>query len=94
MYTPLEQFEIIKILPFYALGFDLTFTNSSFITLVIFSLIYTSLYFINQHDTVIPNRWQLIIEKIYMFAKNLILENIGSKFFKYFESITIVKMVN
>ena len=90
MHTPLEQFEIIKIIPLNFFGFDLTFTNSGFIALIIFSLIYTSLYFVKQRDKIVPNRWQLIIEKIYLFAKSLISENLGAKYFKYFVYIYLL----
>jgi len=90
MFTPLEQFEIIKLIPLHIGGFNFSFTNSSLIIIIIFSFIYITLNFIVQKSTIIPNRWQLLLEKIFIFAKNLISENIGTKYFQYFIYIYIL----
>lgn len=90
MFTPLEQFEIINIIPLNFFGFNISITNSSFLVLVIFSLMFILLFFVKQKDTIVPNRWQLIIEKIFIFAKSLISENMGTKYFKYFVYIYVL----
>jgi ATP synthase subunit 6 len=90
MFTPLEQFEIINIIPLSFFGFNISITNSTFLVFVIFSLMFTLLFFVKQKDTIVPNRWQLIIEKIFIFAKSLISENMGTKYFKYFVYIYVL----
>ena len=90
MFTPLEQFEIINIIPISIFGLNISFTNSTLIVFVIFFLMYTLLFFVKQKDNIVPNRWQLIVEKIFVFVKSLISENIGTKYFKYFVYIYVL----
>lgn len=90
MFTPLEQFEIINIIPLSIFGLNISITNSTLLVFVIFSLMYTLLFFVKQKDNIVPNRWQLIVEKIFVFAKSLISENMGTKYFKYFVYIYVL----
>jgi ATP synthase subunit 6 len=90
MFTPLEQFEIINIIPLSIFGLNISITNSTLLVFVIFSLMYTLLFFVKQKDNIVPNRWQLIIEKVFVFAKSLISENMGTKYFKYFVYIYVL----
>jgi ATP synthase subunit 6 len=86
----LEQFEIINIIPLSIFGLNISITNSTLLVFVIFSLMYTLLFFVKQKDNIVPNRWQLIIEKVFVFAKSLISENMGTKYFKYFVYIYVL----
>jgi len=80
--SPLEQFEI-----FYIFG---PLTNSALFILLAFILIYHFLYFGTKKGTIIPNRWQSVVELLYLALLNLIKENIGAKGIKYFPFIFII----
>lgn len=80
--SPLEQFEINYIFSY--------ITNSSLFIFLAFSILSYFLYLITKFKTLIPNNYQLIIEIIYTFILDLILENIGKKGIKYFPFIFIL----
>jgi len=80
--SPLEQFEI-----YYIFG---PITNSALFILLAFILIYHFLYFGTKKGTIIPNRWQSVVELLYLALLNLIKENIGAKGIKYFPFIFII----
>lgn len=80
MFSPLEQFEILNILPI--LFFNNTYlsiTNSTIFTLLSLTLIIVVFHLLTLTTKIIPTRWQLIIEEIFLFTKTLIIENIGSQ---------------
>jgi ATP synthase subunit 6 len=85
--SPLEQFEINKIIPFSISWFDLSLTN------IIFTMIISTSIFIFfsrlslKEASIIPNKWQAISEQGYNFVTILINEQIGLKGFKYFPFI-------
>lgn len=86
--TPLEQFDIISILPIFNFkNLYLTITNSTLFTLFTLTLFLISLHFIKLNIKIIPTRWQLIIEEIFLFSKNLIEKNIGPKGLVFFPFI-------
>jgi ATP synthase subunit 6 len=77
IFSPLEQFQIIALIPFGG-SFDLSFTNSSLLMffIVLFS---TFLYSFGTYEsTIAPSRWQSFAEDIYNFALTLVNENINS----------------
>jgi len=78
--SPLEQFEIILLLPFA----NIAFTNSSFGIFLIFVTIILFFYHINLKSYYILTRWQLLAHKVYDFVKGLIVENIGAKYSSLF----------
>lgn len=82
--SPLEQFEIIKIFTLNVFGYDISLTNSALIVFLIFCVIFLWHFFILLSSQVVPTKFGFILENIYLFVKNLILENIGAKFFRYF----------
>lgn len=78
--SPLEQFEIIIIKPFFVLNlFDFSITSLTITVFLIFILIYFFLIFGTYKITIIPNRFQLIIELIYLFIFDIIKEQSGIK---------------
>src|ERR1700740_1136349 len=82
--SPLSQFNINPILSFYLGWIDLSFTNSS---LAILGACFFFILFVTvsaSAATVIPTRWQSVLELLYEFIYNLIQEQIGSKGNKYF----------
>lgn len=81
--SPLEQFEIVPIL-FIFLGNKFVFTNSSYFLVI--SVIITLFFFhlANLNGTLIPNRWQLIVEMIFEFVQNMTFEALGNKGSRFF----------
>jgi len=80
-YSPLEQFEILPI--FNILGI-FTLTNQ-FITLFIIILCLSLFFFLllkpsTQTLYIIPNRWQSMLEILYIVILNMVLENIHGNY--------------
>lgn len=87
--SPLEQFEIYSLIPITinGLGLNISFTNSTlFMMLAVFS-ISVIILFSTQNATIIPNRWQGLIEQIYEFVFDIVYNTIGEKGIKYFPLI-------
>jgi ATP synthase subunit 6 len=88
--SPLEQFQILPIIPIH-LGFiDISITNETIILLIVFFITIT--YFISLVKTnynifnldnktfyLIPNKWQSIIEIIHKMILSLVMDNIKDK---------------
>lgn len=89
-HSPLEQFEIIKIIPIRFGDLDLSFTNSSFFCLLISVIIILFILFSTTNRTIIPNNWQSISENLYEFTYSLVQENIGKAGKQYFPFIFTV----
>lgn len=80
LYSPLEQFEIVKILnislPF---GIDLSLTNSAIIEILGIIIIISFFYLTIKEGLLVPTHWQSIVEIYYEGILNLIKENLGNK---------------
>ncbi len=86
-YSPLEQFEIVQIIPIQLQGLDISFTNSSlFCILILFILVYLFLLS-TSNKTILPNQWQTVTEELYSFILNMVIENVGKEGLKYFPLI-------
>lgn len=86
-YSPLEQFEIVQIVPIQLQGLDISFTNSSlFCILIVFVLTYL-LLLSTSNKTILPNQWQTVTEELYSFILNMVMENVGKEGLKYFPLI-------
>jgi len=79
--NPLEQFQLVPLISIQIGNLDLSFTNSTFFIIwslgVFLLLVYLST--LNGGGSIIPNRWQLIIENIYAVVLGIALDNIGVK---------------
>ena len=82
-YSPLEQFEILPLIPLYLGGIDFSITNETIILIVIFFTVQTFFLFCtNEKDSTlsfIPSRIQVIFEGIYKVIVGLIVDNLGQK---------------
>lgn len=82
-YSPLEQFEILPLIPLYLGGIDFSITNETIILIVIFFTVQTFFIFCtNEKDSTlsfIPSRIQVIFEGIYKIIVGLIVDNLGQK---------------
>ena len=87
MASPLSQFDIKKIIPIEALGYDISFTNSSLAMLSTVILMILFMFFGLNKSSLIPSRSQSILESTYEFIANMIGDNIGPEGLKYFSFI-------
>ena len=103
--TPLEQFEIVPLLPIFLFNLDFSVTNLlliNFVVTIFFGLVVyfsgseavylknTSLYFL-------PNVWQVLVETVYTVVSQLLFDNInleGQKFFPFISVIFIFILFN
>jgi len=81
--SPLEQFEILPIISLNLGNFDFSITNQTIILFLICFFIIT-LFFAGLKPTtnslfIVPNRWQSIIEGMYMLVLAMVTDNIGGK---------------
>nr|WCH57986.1 ATP synthase F0 subunit a [Calliblepharis sp.] len=77
--SPLEQFEIVVLIPLNIQGLNFSITNSSLFLLLalLLILLWTSLSFYK--TKLIPNNWQLLKELIFKITSNIVQDNIGTK---------------
>ena len=87
MASPLSQFEIKKIIPIEAFGYDISFTNSALAMLLTVILMIIFMLFGLNKSSIIPTRSQSILESTYEFIANMIGDNIGKEGLKYFSFI-------
>ena len=87
MASPLAQFEIKRIIPIEAFGYDISFTNSSLAMLVTVLSISIFMFLGLRNLTIIPSKTQSILESSYEFISNMIGDNIGNQGIKYFSFI-------
>ena len=87
MASPLSQFEVKKIIPIEAFGYDISFTNSSLAMLITVAIIIFFMYFASRKLSVIPSRGQSVLESTYEFIAGMIGDNIGQEGMRYFSFI-------
>jgi len=88
LFSPLEQFSIVPLIPLHFGNFYFSFTNSSlfmFLTTAFFLLLCSAVT--SGGGTLVPSRWQSFVEMIYEFVANLVEEQIGQSGKKYFPFI-------
>ena len=78
VFSPLEQFAIISLIPIHLGNFYLSFTNSSLFMLLTISFVLLLFYLVTINGgTVVPNAWQSFVEILYDFVLNLVNEQIS-----------------
>lgn len=85
--SPLEQFQIINLLPFYIhlpLGIDLSLTNSALVEILSVIIFVILLKLTVDTGLLVPAHWQSVIEMYYETILGLVQDNIGKKGYKYF----------
>ncbi len=83
---PLEQFEIVPIVPLHFGSFDISFTNSSLWMVIGTGAIILFFAMATRRASLIPGRLQGMAEVMYEFIADLVRDTIGSdgrKFFPY-----------
>jgi len=85
--NPLEQFEIKKMLDV-DLGFvDASFTNSALFMVLSVAVVGVFLIGGMRQRSLVPGRWQSMVEISYEFVANMVRDNVGSDGRKYFPFI-------
>jgi ATP synthase subunit 6 len=83
--SPLEQFSINILIPFFIQSIDFSFTNSSLILSLTFIFTISLFNAVFSNSKLIPNSWQLILEFLYDFILNQVLtENVKKDSTLYF----------
>ncbi|WP_168694286.1 F0F1 ATP synthase subunit A [Sphingomonas flavalba] len=78
MANPMEQFEIRTLHPLDAMGYDVSFTNSSLWMLVAMVSIAAFLFIGTARPQLVPSRWQAAVEYMYEFVQKMLDENVGA----------------
>nr|AYR06684.1 ATP synthase F0 subunit 6 [Rhodogorgon sp.] len=86
-FSPLEQFEIVTILPLTCLGLNISLTNSSLFLLISTFIIFFWLNLSFFKNNIIPNNWQVLQENFYQLTVNMVRDNLGNKGEYYFPFI-------
>nr|YP_009040924.1 ATP synthase F0 subunit 6 [Pyropia kanakaensis]AIB08144.1 ATP synthase F0 subunit 6 [Pyropia kanakaensis]AIB08202.1 ATP synthase F0 subunit 6 [Pyropia kanakaensis] len=82
--SPLEQFEIIPILPIELFGLNISITNAALFLMlsVALSIFWFSLVIYN--NKLVPRNWQSVKEIFYDITLTLVQDNLGKKGYFYF----------
>ena len=87
--SPLEQFEIISLLPITFFNINIALSNFSLFFGLICFVTFLFLRFCTFQILIIPNKWQFVIETIYSIIGNMVKENVGFKGERYVPIIFI-----
>lgn len=87
LFSPLEQFEIVTLIPLKVGGLNISITNSTLLLIIsiTFGLFWLFMSFYKQN--IIPGSWQLIYESFYKVTLNIVKDNLGKKGEVYFPFI-------
>ena len=87
--SPLEQFEIVPLLPIRLGSFDISFTNSSLMMVLSAALIVilVQLISVDGNGYLVPSRWQSFVESVYTLVLGILGETVGEKGGKFFAFI-------
>ncbi|WP_072394981.1 F0F1 ATP synthase subunit A [Hyphomicrobium sp. CS1GBMeth3] len=80
----MSQFEIKRLIPLEAFGYDISFTNSSLFMVLALVIISGFLIFAMSGRSLVPGRVQSIAEGLYEFIANIVKENLGQEGMRYF----------
>jgi len=77
----LEQFELVQLIPIRIFCWDISYTNSSFFIILGlgFLLLLKKIIFMGGRGSLLPNRWQALLEGVYKFIGETVMDNIGEK---------------
>lgn len=77
--SPLEQFEIVTIIPFTFLGLNFSLTNSSLFLVISIFFLTSFLYLSSYKSSIVPNYWQYMKESLYNVTSSMVKDNLGNK---------------
>jgi len=85
-YSPLEQFEVVPLLPLRRGSFDLSLTNTALMMVRTASLLIgrVQVLSVGGNGSLVPNRWQTIVEGMHGRVLSMVGQTIGPKGSGYF----------
>ncbi len=84
IYSPLEQFDVTPVWSI-ALGDTFALTNTGFFGFIVMFSIFAVLSFGTKNATIVPNRWQTLVEGVFEFVLTMARDTVtGGKAEKYF----------
>jgi ATP synthase subunit 6 len=90
--SPLEQFEITKLIPIRINDLNISITNSSIFLLIIATAL-IGLFFLSTYEsTLAPDRWQALVEQIYIALHKFTEDYLGEDTNKFFPFIFVLFM--
>lgn len=84
MASPLEQFEINRVVPVLVGSADLSFTNSALWMVISAVAVYSFVVFGTSRRAVVPGRLQSLVEMGYEFVAGMIRDNAGKEGMRFF----------
>jgi F-type H+-transporting ATPase subunit a len=91
-HSPMQQFEIERIVPLDIFGYDASFTNSSLFMMIAVGLITGFLLFAMRTGALVPGRMQSVAEVLYEYIANMVRENLGQEGTKFFPWVFTIFM--
>lgn len=88
--SPLEQFEIHSIIPIRLLGIDISITNSTVFGALVVATILGIGWMSSSQSTIVPSRWQSLVEMIYEFVFGILYDTVGEKGVRFFPLVFCV----
>lgn len=78
IFSPLEQFSVLRIFPIFVGSFDFSFTNSSlFFFLAVALVLHLFSMTTENGGKIFPTYWQLIVESFYSFVVSMVQGQLG-----------------
>ena len=84
MITPLEQFEIITLIPLYLAGFDISFTNAALWMCIVAGVVAIVLTWGASSQSLVPTRMQSLAEMSYGFIHDMVVTATGEEGLQFF----------
>ncbi|WP_262695904.1 F0F1 ATP synthase subunit A [Kordiimonas aquimaris] len=86
-HSPIDQFKVKPIAEFQLAGIDVSFTNSSLWMVIVLGLVSVFLIGGMRRSSVVPGRWQSMVELAYEFVAGMVRDNVGKEGKSYFPFI-------
>jgi len=83
LFSPLEQFDVITLIPIWILDLELSITNLA-VTVILVIIFGYILFFYFFRQKLVPKNWQIILENLYLIRFRIVTEQIGHVGFIYF----------
>lgn len=86
-HSPLAQFEVFPLVPLKLAGFDVSFTNSALLMVLVVGFVLTLLLMGSRKSQLVPSRMQSVSEILVQVTANTIRDSAGKDALKYFPLI-------
>jgi len=86
-FSPLEQFDTINLVSLRFCTLDVSFNSILLPLLIVNIFLGLVIYFYGSSFKLVPDFWQLLLEKLYLFVFNILDQQTGSKGYIYFPFI-------